>query len=125
MQFRHVVEGLFARASLHRSACDVVGDHFSACKSQYLGAGDRIVTGQAHFDETTARARRRIDRNRSLVCELGCEGLDRSVDQAVGDLACLVIADEHGIDDLVDRARAARVVCGVSNQLDPGAGQEG
>ena len=47
------------------------------------------------------------------------QGVDGPLDQPVGDVGGVGVAGQHGVDDLVDGAGAARVVGGVEHDLAP------
>ena len=79
---------------------------------------------QHQLYQARAGAGGRVDCEMADVGERAGEGGECSLGEPFGDLAGLGEAVQHGIDDLVVRAGADRVMCGVANHLPPGDGKQ-
>ena len=65
-----------------------------------------------------------LSTRRAGVGQRAGEALDGAVGQTRSDGACLGVAVQHGVDDVVDRAGADGVVGGVAYHLEPGQLQQ-
>ncbi len=85
-----------------------------------LGIGRQIVTGHHHLDDPVPSTGRRVHHHRSRIGQRPGQRQQRLVGQPVTDLSGFGVAHEHGVDHLVHRTGARRVVGRVANGLLPG-----
>ena len=86
---------------------------------QGLAAGGDLVARHDELHDPGAGPGRHVDDGGARLGQRSRQGAERLSGQAVGDAVGLGVANEHGVDDLVDRAGTARVVGGVAHHLAP------